>query len=466
MQNNGEGTPSNHPSNQQAIALNSNRKPLTKPCYVCGYSHFNRSEIQKFPSYSNLINTLQNLMEQRETMSDTDMTNLKYSLNILNFSKNDENFVNNRKALQEVSKSLESKSEENFRRTKRICKKCLYTHLEKEGGINLIFNSVQEEDEQPTLDADKKEEILKNIKEFYSKNGYNMTYDQTIVDPNSQKRDQSNIFNNIFEKRKVNDESERSDRSETYDKIKSAMDDSSFRSNMNSNKKIPEEEVVSNKYIIENQTSSQVDEQHSINSQKQNPINQDSMINNNNFPNTNNTNLRFLNDGGIINDLKNISNVNNNNPLRNLNSPLLDIIIQSNSENLNSTNHLSNDSTEEFNKMVEKINSQILIFKLFNESQKTFAQNIFDTIEGYTNKFSDVFKQNETYANNLVKLLEQCIGQLKYTSSESAELSQLTEELKRYTEFQKINNSSVNLTNLLKNIMISLKKQSEHFSSN
>ncbi len=185
-----------------------NKKPLTKPCNICGNSHLEKYEIMKFTTFSDFLKILYksiNLspnesyltIQTESNLINAQISNRKYLEDPLHVEKLKTDFSK----IKEDFQNGIIKQENNFKRTKRICHVCLSEKLSQENGMNDLLDSVIEEDEKAELDLVKKEEILRNINTF-------MIPIQKIKQDgeNDAETNFFNIFDYIFGKKKFNAE--------------------------------------------------------------------------------------------------------------------------------------------------------------------------------------------------------------------------------------------------------------------
>ncbi len=187
-----------------------NKKPLTKPCNICGNSHLEKYEIMKFTTFSDFLKILYksiNLSPNESYL--TIQTESNFINALISNRKYLEDPLHVEKLKRDFSKIKEDfqngtiKQENNFKRTKRICHVCLSEKLSQENGMNDLLDSVIEEDEKAELDLVKKEEILRNINTFMIPI---QKIKQEEEGENDAERKFFNIFDYIFGKKKFNSE--------------------------------------------------------------------------------------------------------------------------------------------------------------------------------------------------------------------------------------------------------------------
>ncbi len=183
------------------------KKPLTKPCNVCGNSHLEKYEILKFSTFGDFLKILNKSVNLNPEES---YLTIQTDSNLINVKIENRKYLEDPTSLEklksEINKIKEDfqngiiKQENIFKRTKRICHICLSEKLCQEKGLSDLLDCVIEEDEKAELDIVKKEEILRNINTFMP------SIQKIKLEETDNEADTKifNIFDYIFGKKKFN----------------------------------------------------------------------------------------------------------------------------------------------------------------------------------------------------------------------------------------------------------------------
>jgi hypothetical protein len=476
------------------------KRPLTKPCILCGEAHYEKYEILKFITVSEFLNTIKNYLDQRANLdSEIKVRILAQEFRIPNYSHNAENYQKNKAQWEEVLISFnkgEFKQENTFKRTKRFCKRCIYLKMEEANGMDTLLDAIHEEDEQAVLDIKKKEEIIRNIKEFFSaskeksivrggakekgrfcpqeENPYQDSYNLNKKIKNSDELNAFNIFDNIFGRKKLNEEdikmisekvlnksfSEKSEKSEKNDNDDNDDNDDESLSDSGESKNQNQSENVKIVYkSLIQQFGGNLDFMNDI---SQTALNNSDILKNNNLI-TKNT-LENFNSYTNENKYTHLKNENSkheetkyNNNLDNTSQPRSRI-----SSNFDITNsQLAIEKPLSLNEIIlllYKINQQYNKSISFTQFQKLIIYTVFFMLDQYISQYQNIISLQTKSTKDILDYLEN-FNTLKNSGLSEESVPEVSEEQKRVILLQKIYSKSFEILNLMNDKISQMKSQ-------
>jgi hypothetical protein len=476
------------------------KRPLTKPCILCGEAHYEKYEILKFITVSEFLNTIKNYLDQRANLdSDIKVRILAQEFRIPNYSHNAENYQKNKAQWEEVLVSFnkgEFKQENTFKRTKRFCKRCIYLKMEEANGMDTLLDAIHEEDEQAVLDIKKKEEIIRNIKEFFSaskektfvrggakekgrfcpqeENHYQDSYNLNNKKiKNSDELNAFNIFDNIFGRKKLSEadikmisekvlnksfseKSEKNDNDDDNDNDDESLSDSGESKNQN------QCENVKNVY-------ESLIHQFGGNLDFMNDISQTALNNGDIFKNNNNLITK-----SSLENFNSYTNENMHTQLKNENSKHEETKFNNNLDNtsqpgrsrVSSNFDITNSqlviekplSLNEIILLLYKINQQYNKSISFTQFQKLIIYTVFFMLDQYISQYQNIISLQTKSTKDILDYLEN-FNTMKNSGLSEESRPEVSEEQKRVILLHKIYSKSFEILNLMNDKISQMKAQ-------
>jgi hypothetical protein len=464
------------------------KKPLTKPCILCGEAHFEKHEILKFTTVSEFLNTINIFLEQRLTLdSHSKINNLAEEFDIPNYTLCDDNYQNNKLQWEKVLHSFnqgEFKQENTFKRTKRFCKRCIYLKMEEYTGMDTLFDAIHEEDEQAVLDVKKKEEIIRNIKEFFStskekiivrddgqeiasfcpqeENHYQDGLNFNKKSKKSEKLNAFNIFDNIFGRKKLTEETFKMFSDKYMNRFYS---DKSEKNDDDESSSESDEYINQNQSVIEKNVYDSLIEQFGGNLNFMNDISHSDINNLDNLQNKNlNSNIPLENNDSYSKEKMFTNWKNENSKFEetkfNCNNPNQSARYKNTSHFISNNSQLGIEKAMSLNeiillyyKIVQQYNKSIS----FTQFQKLIIYTVFFMLDQYISQYQNIISMQTKTTMDILDYLD------NINTSNNSELEEsllkLSEEQKRVVLLNKIYSKSLEILNVMNDKISQMKSQ-------